>query len=82
MPESTQEDRTRVSEASLTARIRRALRHDNEELRTARSDREELDLGRYFTVDIKVNGVTRHDVDLEALGRVLGVLSEHESLAK
>ena len=40
----------------------------------------EVDVGRYFVVDLKRNVVAYSDVDLEQLGRELGVLQPWEKL--
>ena len=49
-------------------------------LKTARSERVELDLGRYFIVDVQGNHIHDHHVDLEKLARDLGVLQPWEEL--
>lgn len=65
------------------ARINRALRHDDEMLKSARVDsRTFQDLGAYYVIDIKRNFVTAKDIDLEALGKELGVLKDYEELVE
>jgi hypothetical protein len=73
--------RVPITEKALYQRINRKLRVDGEALKHSRADsRAWLDLGDYFTVDVRENFVTRHHVDLADLGRELGVLAEWETL--
>jgi hypothetical protein len=62
-------------------RINRKLKPDYEQLRTARSEGVERDVGHYFIVDCFHNAITTQHVDLEKLGRKLGVLQKWEELA-
>jgi len=72
-----------VSERALIQRINRALKGDGEMLKAARSPRVADELGQHFIVRLtgkRNNVVTQRHVDVEALGRRLGVLSEWEHI--
>jgi hypothetical protein len=66
-----------LTRAALIARINRRLAKDNERLKVARRDQKAV--GYYFTVNEE--GVTRRDVDLEALAKKLDVIKGWEELA-
>lgn len=72
---------TSVTRRALIARINRKLRPRGEKLRTARSQGVELDLGRYFVVDVQDNSVMYPHADPEVWGRDLGVIAPSESVA-
>lgn len=69
-----------VSRRALFARINRHLKKDGEWLRASRGERALQDLGEYYVIDISRNFVLHKDVDLEDLGRELGVLAAFEKL--
>jgi hypothetical protein len=72
-----------VSERALIQRINRALRGNGEMLKAARSLRVADEIGQHFVVRItgkRNNIVTQRHVDVEALGRELGALSDWEHL--
>jgi hypothetical protein len=70
-----------VSERALMARIRRWLARGDERLATCREgSRGFQELGRYYIVDAKRNFIRHTNVDLEELGRKLGLLMEWEQL--
>ncbi len=69
-----------VSRRALIARLNRHLKKDGECLRTSRGERARQDLGDYFVIDVSKNHVINKDVDLEDLGRELGVLAAFEKL--
>lgn len=71
-----------ITEKALYQRINRRLKHDGEVLRTARSQRTELTVGRYYILDVQSNAIAYQHVDLEELGRKLGVLLPGEQLAE
>jgi hypothetical protein len=74
------EAKVRISEKSLRDRINRAL-PDGELLRKARPrSRAEADHGTFFLVDLACGAVKAQHVDIEALGRKLGVLRAYETL--
>ena len=68
-----------VSKRALLQRVNRALRDKGEILKAARSPRVADELGQHFVVRLTGKRiVTQQHVDVEALGRELGVLSEWE----
>jgi hypothetical protein len=80
-----------VTERALFQRVDRKLKQqDNpEQLRTARTEQQREQLGRYFVVEAATRstpkkaasqGVVYTDVDLEKLARKLGVLEPWEQL--
>ena len=81
MAEQATDNRVPVSRRALIQRINRKL-PGHETLKTNRapgSNRREL--GRYFIVDEYNNSITCQFVDLEKLGRELGVLRGYERVA-
>lgn len=74
--------RVKITERALFQRINRRLKQDNEQLRTARSTSVEQSVGQYFIVDLNRNAITTQYVDLEKLGRELGVIQPWEELEK
>ena len=70
--------RLKINERTLYQRINRRLRHQGEQLRTARSKAVERDAGRYFIVSARMNAITAQDVDLAALGAELGCIRPWE----
>jgi hypothetical protein len=70
-----------VSVRALIQRINRKLAPEGEALRTTRR-RWRSNLGDYYLVDLNRNFVTQQRVNLEALGRELGVLSPWEALVE
>lgn len=71
-----------VAERALLQRINRALVKEGEVVKKTRpGSRLEQDVGEYYGVDTGRNFVSRKHVDLEALGRELGVLADWEALA-
>lgn len=71
-------EKTAVFEPALIQRINRKLSADAEQLQTARSFQLETSVGHYFIVDLRRNSVKRQQIDLEELGRELGVLADSE----
>lgn len=69
-----------VSEDALRKRINRALRREESVLRKSRTRAAELDLGVYYVVDCYTGFVIDSFLDLEELGRELGVLRHWERL--
>jgi hypothetical protein len=63
---------------ALIQRINRKLRQDDQRLRTERGWFS--DLGHYYILDFKHNGVVKGYVEPEALRRDLGVLKDYELL--
>jgi len=80
-----------VSKRALFQRINRKLQQQTnpEQLRTARTERQREELGDYYTVDANAYGEPQKAlspgvglvfVDLEKLGRKLGVLAAWEAV--
>lgn len=78
-------NRVPVTERALVQRINRALaksgRH-GQVMKKCRGQRAQLDLGRFYVLDIDRNLVIDTHVDVESLGRQLDVLHEYETLAE
>jgi hypothetical protein len=70
-----------ITERALIQRINRKLWHDDEVLKTARSERARFDLGDYYVLDWRINGIVGKNVDPEEMGRELGVLKAWEKVA-
>jgi uncharacterized protein YnzC (UPF0291/DUF896 family) len=68
-----------ITEKALYQRINRKLKDQDASLKRARGS-VETTLGEYFVVDVKGNYVTNHHIQIENLGRELGVLAEWETL--
>lgn len=64
---------------ALLQRINRKLLPDSERIVKTRS-RWVSTVGDYFRIDLNKNAVVDHDVNLENLGRELGVLRPYEAL--
>ena len=69
-----------VGKRALIARINRTLKKDDEMLKATRGERARSDLGDYYIIDVRGNLILHKDVDLEDLGRELGVLKGVEHL--
>jgi hypothetical protein len=72
--------RIKITERALFQRVNRRLKQDGEKLSTARSDSVEIEVGHYFIVNTNRNAITAQHVDLEKLGRELGVIQPWEEL--
>jgi hypothetical protein len=71
-----------VSERAIIQRINRVLRRQDMELRTARGAQLQLDVGRWYVVNTRVNGVMypyKH-ADLADIARETGVLRDWEEV--
>jgi hypothetical protein len=68
-----------VSLRALTQRINRRLAADDQVLKAARGRRMQA-AGDYYIVSVRQGAVIARNVDLETLGRKLGVLKEWETL--
>jgi hypothetical protein len=69
-----------VSERALIKRINRTLRRNGQKLIKPRS-RHWRDVGPYCVLDLERGLIVLENVDLEHLGRELGVMQRHEALA-
>jgi hypothetical protein len=67
-----------VTERSVVARVNRWLQANGEQLKPARSERVRAQVGDWFILDVKLNGVVREDVSLEVIARELGALRDWE----
>ena len=71
-----------VSTRAIIQRINRKLAKDGDKLRKNRSQRWWPEMGDYYIVDEERNAFIRGHVDLEDLGRELGVLEDWETVEK
>ncbi|MFE8034651.1 hypothetical protein [Thiohalocapsa marina] len=69
-----------VSERALIARINRRLPGDVR-LKKLKGDRWLSTMGRFYTLDERLNAVIDKFVDPEALAREIGALADYEMLA-
>ena len=67
-----------VTERSVVARVNRRLQAAGEQLKPARSEQVRAQVGDWYVLDVKRNGVVREDVNLEAIARELGALADWE----
>ncbi len=70
-----------ITTRALVQRINRALTKDGKMLKAARGRAKEA-YGAYFIVDTRKNQATDGDIDIEKLGRKLGVLKDFERIAE
>jgi hypothetical protein len=71
-----------VTSRALLQRINRRLQRDGERVRAYRGGRSWSQLGDFYRFDTKRNFLCEGHVDLEGLGRELGVLKPYEGLAE
>lgn len=71
-----------VTERALVQRINRLLSNHGQQLQKARGITARLEIGYYYTVNVRQNFVVQKDVDLEELGRRLNALRPYESLVR
>lgn len=69
-----------VTMRALTQRISRKLAQDDELLKKSVGARLRQDVGEYYVLNVRLNAVTRMNVDPESFGRKLGVLRAWESV--
>jgi len=69
-----------VTMRALIQRINRKLAAQGEKLKTYRGGRSEVQLGRYYIIDVRRNFLVAGNQDPEGLGRELGVLKEWEKV--
>ncbi len=70
-----------ISKRALIQRINRRLKDDGQVLRTARGEGAQIEVGRYYSIDIYHNCLVFKHINLEPYARKLGVLSPWERLA-
>lgn len=73
-------DRVVITKGALFQRLRRRLAKDGHILKATRGERYRHDLGDFFTVDEWNNVVVDRQINLEPLGRELGVLKAYEQM--
>jgi hypothetical protein len=71
-------EKTAVFEHTLIQRINRKLNANAKRLQRACSFQMEMSIGHYFIVDLRRNCIKRKQIDIEELGRELGVLADCE----
>jgi hypothetical protein len=76
--EKTSSPTVPVSTRALIARLNRKLRQDGEVLKTARGERMCQQVGAFYVIDVSLNAVVGHDVDIERYGRDYGCFAPHE----
>lgn len=69
-----------ITEAALIARIQRKLAHEDQRLRKSRGGYNKCYFGDYYVHDWRRNLIMQKYVDLEALGRQLGVIGESQTV--
>jgi hypothetical protein len=65
---------------ALIARINRKLAADDEVLRISRSKRALFDLGQYYIVNTRYNGIAGQNMDPEKLGHEMGLIKPFEKV--
>ena len=71
-----------VTMRALIQRINRALKQDNEILKTARGERLRQGVGDYYVLDLSGNFILNKDVDPVAMARDMEVLQPWEVVAE
>jgi hypothetical protein len=71
-----------VTRRTLIARINRKLAAQGQRLNVSTSNAARAEMGDFYVGRTDGSGRIRRRVDIEALGRKLGVLAEGETLAK
>ncbi len=77
---------TTLSEGALIKRINRNLRHEDQVLKKSRARSVQgyvyfdQNFGEFYILDFMRNNLIAAHVDVEALGRELGVLGAHEQV--
>lgn len=69
-----------VTEKQLVARVNRKLIGNGQLVRKCRPGRWHHELGDYYTLDVDMNAIVEKHVDIEDLGRELGVLRAGDRL--
>ena len=71
-----------VTLRALTQRINRKLATEGQKLLAARGETQKAEVGNHFIIDTEKNVVVAKNVDLEKLGKKLGVIKPFETLAE
>ena len=82
MGSSKQAEKVPISKRALVQRINRKLAKDGGLLRGVRGGAAVDRMGEYIRIDVSRSAIVEDNVDLEALGRELGVLRAYERLAE
>ena len=69
-----------ITSPTLIKRINRRLAHNDLQLRTTRSESARCSIGHHYILNVWRNAIIEMFVDVEDLGRELGVLRPSESL--
>ena len=69
-----------VSMRAVIQRLNRKLHADDEMVRASRGARALQELGEFYVVDTRINGVRCSNVDPEDMARELGVLKAWEAV--
>ena len=73
--------KVQITERALLGRINRKLKHENQQVKKCRADsRGHNYLGDFYVVGTFNNCIANTHVDLEVLGKDLGVMAEYERL--
>lgn len=72
--------KAQITTRALIQRINRALAKENEVLKTSRTAKMIDSVGDYYTVKINGSCISRVRVDLEKLGRDLGIFKPYEKV--
>ena len=70
-----------MTKGALIQRVSRALAKEGEILKKSRGMQMFLNVGEYYAIDLQYNAVSRKNINLEDLGRELGVLRPYEVLS-
>jgi hypothetical protein len=81
MAEGQKAESVPVSLRALVQRVNRALKKKGRLLKAARGERARTEVGDYYLIDVERNFLTDKHVNVEVLGRELGVLQPWEVLA-
>jgi len=75
--------KVQVPPSALIQRLNRALKEDDLVLKKTRSaGRARIDLGEYYLVNFRINGIAGKFVDIEGLGREYKVLADYEEMSE
>jgi hypothetical protein len=70
-----------VTSRALMQRLNRAMLHQDLVVKKTRGDgRARQELGEFYLVSSRINGVADKNIDLEYYGREYGVLAEYEEV--
>jgi hypothetical protein len=78
----TKRPKVPISERALIQRINRKLKPEDQMLRTTRGERWRSSQGNHYIIDFNRNWMVADHVDVEDLGRELGVLAEWEHVVE